>query len=171
MRDANWWQLFSIYWSSSSVPHPEYVETAVKELVNQRIPDQRLVNGFSDFNTLLDEMCKRVGSGDLKAQPDEQNGDAEVLVSKDQVERALDLLYPRETVRKRYRYNGVYFDYYLPSQMIAVEETGCQKAENALKEFLCRRDGIRVATVDHGLPGYREIARQIKRQLAAPPQV
>ncbi len=152
-------------------PHPEYVETAVKELVNQRIPDQRLVNGFSDFNTLLDEMCKRVGSGDLKAQPDEQNGDAEVLVSKDQVERALDLLYPRETVRKRYRYNGVYFDYFLPSQMIAVEETGCQKAENALKEFLCRRDGIRVATVDHGLPGYREIARQIKRQLAAPPQV
>ncbi|MGD0621396.1 MAG: hypothetical protein ABSA82_02885 [Thermacetogeniaceae bacterium] len=151
-------------------PHPEYLETAVKELVNQRIPDQRLLNGFSGFNTLLDEMCKRADSSDLKAQRNEHDADAEGPVSKDQVERALDLLFPRETVWKRHRYNGVYFDYFLPSLKIAVEESGYQRTENALKEFLCRRDGIRVATVDHSLPGYREIARQIKRQLAAPPQ-
>ena len=65
-------------------PHPEYVETAVKELVNQRIPDQRLLNGFSDFNTLLDEMCKRVGSSDLKHSQTGSNGDAASVVSKDQ---------------------------------------------------------------------------------------
>ena len=151
-------------------PNPEYLETAVKELVNQRIPDQRLLNGFSGFNALLDEMCKRADSGDLKAQRNEHDADAEGPVSKDQVERALDLLFPRETVWKRHRYNGVYFAYYLPSLKIAVEESGYQRTENALKEFLCRRDGIRVATVDNSLPGYREIARQIKRQLAAPPQ-
>jgi|GEM_PF-1067971 hypothetical protein len=146
-------------------PHPEYMETAVKELVNQRIPDQRLLNGFSGFNTLLDEMCKHAGSSDLTARQNGRDADAAGVVSKDRVERALDLLFPRETIWKRHRYNGIYFDYYLPSLKIAVEESGYQRTENALKEFLCRRDGIRVATLNNSLTGYREIARQIKRQL------
>jgi hypothetical protein len=146
-------------------PHPEYVETAVKELVNQRIPDRGLLNEFDGFNAILDEMCQHVESGDLAMCQNGHDADAARVVNKETVERALDLLFPRETVRKRHRYKGVYFDYYLPSLKIAVEESGDQKAENAVKEFLCRRDGIRVATVNNSLSGYREIARQIKRQL------
>jgi hypothetical protein len=146
-------------------PHPEYVETAVKELVSQRIPDQRLLNGFGGFNTILDEMCQHVGSSDLTVRQNGHDADAAGVVNKDKVERALDLLFPRETVWKRHRYNGIYFDYYLPSLKIAVEESGDQRTENAVKEFLCRRDGIRVATVNNRLTGYREIARQIRRQL------
>jgi hypothetical protein len=130
------------------------------------------LNGFSDFNALLDKMCQHADRGGLKAPHDVHATDAAEVVSKDRVERALDLLFPRETVCKRYRYNGIYFDYYLPSRKIAVEENGCQKTENAFKEFLCRKDGIRVATVDNSQTGYREIARQIRRQLeqAALPQ-
>jgi hypothetical protein len=152
-------------------PHPEYVVAAVKELVNQRIPDQRLLNGFGSFHTFLDEMCKYVSNSGLKAQYSQHDADTGVPISKDKVERALDLLFPRQTVWKHHRYNGIYFDYYIPSLKIALDESGSQRAENALKDYLCRRDGIRVATVDHSLPGYREIARQIKRQLADTAQI
>jgi hypothetical protein len=154
-------------------PNPEYIVTAVKELVNQRIPDQGFLNGFSGFNALLDEMCKYVGGGGFEARQNGYDADTAGAPSKDRVERALDLLFPRETVWKRHRYNGIIFDYYLPSRKIAVEESECRRTENAFKEFLCRRDGIRVATVNSGPAGYREIARQIKRQLeqAAPPQI
>jgi len=151
--------------------HPEYVVAAVKELVNQRIPDQRLLNGFSRFHALLDEMCKYVSNSGLEAQYSQCDADTGAPVSKDKVERALELLFPSQPVCKHHRHDGVYFDYYLPSLKIALEESGSQRAENALKDYLCRRDGIRIATVDHSLPGYREIARQIKRQLAKTSQI
>ncbi len=149
-------------------PHHEYMESAVKELVTQRIPDRRLLQGFSGFTRLLDEVCKQTGNSDLQTQDHEDAPDAGAPTSKDKVERALNLIFPRETVWKRHRYNGVYFDYYLPFLKIAVEEGGYHRGtENALKEYLCRRDGIRVAMVDNSIAGYREIARQIKRQLVS----
>jgi hypothetical protein len=153
-------------------PRPEYMETAVKELVSQRIPDQRLLNGFSDFNALLDEMCQQAIKNDLPGRENGRETDVAEMACKDRVERALDLLFPRETIWKRHRYNGIYFDYYLPSLKIAVEDGGYQRTEHAFKEFMCRRDGIRVATVNDSQTGYREIARQIRRQLeqSAPPQ-
>ena len=149
-------------------PHHEYMESAVKELVTQRIPDRRLLQGFSDFTNSWTRCASRQATMILKTQDHEDAPDAAAPTGKDKVERALNLLFPRETIWKRHRYNGVYFDYYLPFLKIAVEEGGYQQGtENALKEFLCRRDGIRIAMVDNSLAGYREIARQIKRQLVS----
>lgn len=123
-------------------PHHEYKESAVKELVTQRIPDHRLLKGFSGFNRVLDEMCKEAGINDLKTPDHEDAPDTAATTNKDRVESALNLLFPHETIWKRHRYNGVYFDYYLPFLKIAVEESGYQqRTENVLKEFLCRKDG------------------------------
>lgn len=143
--------------------HPEYMETAVKELVAQRVPDQRLLG--ADFNALLDEMCRRIDPGDLEHYGERRTG-IEPPAARDKVERALDLLFPREAVLKQQRCGGIYFEYYIPSLKIAVEECGSRGPENAIREFLCRRDGIRVVRVERGAASYREIARQIKRQLA-----
>lgn len=148
--------------------HPEYMETAVKELVVQRIPDQGLLG--TEFNALLDEMCRRIDQGDSEHCHESRKG-VEAPYARDKVERAIGLLFPREAVLKQQRYNGVYFEYYIPSLKIAVEESVCRGPENAFREFLCRRDGIRVVTVNGGTASYREIARQIKRQLTVSPLI
>ncbi len=55
----------------------------------------------------------------------------------------------------------------MPSLKIAVEEIRYYKdKDRALKDFLCRKYGIKIISVDNNIPGYREIARHIKRQLA-----
>lgn len=148
-------------------PQKEYINTAIKELVAQRIPDQRLLNSFDDFHALLDQMCQRVDSSNNMVQDTDYAAVAEVPVGREKVELALDLIFPHETILKKHRYHGIYFDYYLPTLKIAIEEDEYRReTEKALREFLCRRDGIRVVSVDNNIYGYREIARQIKRQLA-----
>jgi hypothetical protein len=146
-------------------PQSEYLERAVKEMVAQRIPDQRLLNGFSDFYELLDRMCQHASARNMELgdQSREEGGAAQS--DKDEVERALGLLFPDTEVIRGHRDHGISFAYYLPALKIAVAETGAWEKGGALKEYQCRRDGIRVVFVDKSMAGYREIARQIRRRL------
>lgn len=145
----------------------DYLTTAVKELVTQRIPDQRLLNGI-DLQSVLEEICQRVRENSAAAWQDgDYPEEAVPYIIRDQVERALGMLYPHQTILRKHRHNGIYFEYFLPSQKIAVDENSSSKdEENTLREFICRKDGIKFVAVDKSVAGYREIARQIKRQLA-----
>lgn len=151
-------------------PQSEYRNIAIKEMVTQRIPDQRILDSF-DLQPLLEAMFQQVSTQVSTDNPAVECCDCQVetetMAKRDQVERALDLLFRNETVLKKHRHDGLYFDYYLPSQKIAVAENGLRQGEEkAIREYLRRKDGIRVVSVDSSMAGYREIARQIKRQLA-----
>ncbi len=155
-------------------PQNEYLNIAIEEMVAQRMPDQRILDSF-DLQPLLEAMFQQVraqvsakaSTDNLTVEYSDCQVGIETLPNRDQIERALDLLFRNETVLKNHRQDGLYYDYYLPSQKIAVTENGYRQGEEkAIKEYLRRKDGIRVVSVDSGRAGYREIARQIKRQLA-----
>ncbi len=145
----------------------EYLEAAIKELVKQRIPDQKLLDGFVDFDALFERMCRHASGMLAESGSSSRHGGAGSEAARDNVERALDLLFPRAEIVRRPRYNGISFAYYLPVQKIAVDEGGSREKGRALKDLQCRREGIRMVSVDKSMSSFREIARHIQRQLDA----
>ncbi|MDH7576351.1 MAG: hypothetical protein QHH75_00745 [Bacillota bacterium] len=152
-------------------PREDYLRTAVKELVMQRLPDQRVLNGFADFYDLLEEIYRKARP--IKySPPDYQEKTIRLpeIGSGNSLEQALIFLFPRDKIQKNYWYKGMNFQYFLPSLKFAVEDIAWNKAFNrARKEFFCRKHGIRFLVLDSTkAANYREVARIIKRQVSIP---
>ncbi len=149
-------------------PREDYLYTAVKELVRQRLPDQRLLNGFGDFYDLLEEIYQKalridetLGEEREKIQPVHERGPT------NKIERALAFLFPRVRIFKNHWYKGVNFEYFLPFLKLAVEDINWDRSADCIrKEFLCRKYGIQLLRLDSKkASGYREMARMIKRRV------
>lgn len=155
-------------------PRDDYLNVAVKELVNQRLPDEKILDRSSGFYDLLEDVC-RVGRELYHYSQEEQNrfsfSKANQVSQKfcnDPIEQALYFLFPRAKIHKNYLYRGLKFKYYLPSVKLAIEDIAQSKKVNSVrKEFFCRRDGIKLIRLDlckKVTP--REIARFIKKQIS-----
>jgi hypothetical protein len=148
-------------------PRVEYMYEAVQELIKQRLPDQRLLNEFGDFFEMLDQMLNHAR---ISHQPLCQG--APVLEPcapelRDDLSKALSLLFPSERIIRNFRLQGVILAYYMPSQKLAVDNGDANKDdEKVRREYLCRYQGITLLTVNtQECSGYRDICRIIRRKL------
>lgn len=138
-----------------------YLHEALKELVKQRVSGQGLLaDGF--FETFEEMHDQAVGKTKVET-PAKQVTTTPV----DDLQRALLLLFPLAKIVKNHKLYGVDLNYFIPSLKLAIIDTATEKDfEQARRDFLFRRDGIQVIRLDaQSAIGYREIARNIKRQL------
>lgn len=149
-------------------PHEDYLKTAVKELLLQRLPDREMMEAVEE----MDLLC---GSSDHPEKTDPEQvtwfrspsgRNLNIL------EQGLYFLFPRAKVYRNYKYKGFCFDYYLPAVKLALEEGSQKRNVDVLKKFFCKKEGIRLVCLDlRGVTSSREVARLIKKQLPNPKKV
>lgn len=148
-------------------PREDYLCAAVKELIAQRLPDQRMLEGFNDFYDLLEEIYRKVHPKDDSPRRQGRTGQMQKTAPTSNLERALRFLFPDLQIFKNHRFRGLNFEYYLPSLRLAVEDIAWEKSVNRVrKEFLCRKYGIQLLLLDSRKGGYRDLARVIKRRFS-----
>jgi hypothetical protein len=148
-------------------PQEEYLNQAVRELINQRLTDQRLINDFDEFFNTLDSICRQVqqehqqrlalGKPDVRYQPTGPEAN---------LNRVLAMLFPNEQVLRNYNYRGVCFFCFLPGLKLALDLPAPDSGDFVRKEYFCRKDGIRLVQLSsERMSNYRELLRDLRRQL------
>ncbi len=143
-------------------PHDEYLTTAVKELLLQRLPDPEMMVAIEELELLH-------GTGVRSKEAGTERGTcfrSPLGRNLNILEQGLYYLFPRAKVYRKYKCKGFCFDYYLPAVKLALEDCSQKRSVDALKRFFCKREGIRLVCIDfQGVTSSREVARMIKKQL------
>lgn len=138
--------------------HEEYLKTALKELLFQRLPDKDMLEAVGGLEFLLENDEEK--NNDLDSQ--KYNN---VLVL-DSVEQGLYYLFSQTKIYKNYKYKGFFLDYYLPAEKLAIVDIGKKRPGNSFLEYLCCQEGIILVYLNKlQIHSSRDAIRIIKKQI------